>query len=76
MILLVMLISFDRLVLLYPHPLSDSPCLILRLSYLLQDDRSDENKREGAAIESGLRWLEDRSNSMIGIADLIEITSQ
>lgn len=57
-------------------PLPHYPCLILRLSYLLQDDRSDENKREGAAIESGLRWLEDRSNSMIGIADLIEITSQ
>lgn len=36
----------------------------------------DENKREGAAIESGLRWLEDRSNSMIGIAGLIEMTSQ
>jgi hypothetical protein len=30
----------------------------------------------GAAIESGLRWLEDRSNSMIGIAGLIEMTSQ
>jgi hypothetical protein len=32
MILLVMLISFDRLVLLYPHPLSDSYVLASSLS--------------------------------------------
>mgnify|MGYP004460796243 CR=1 FL=1 len=35
-------------------PLPNYPCLILILFYLLRDDRSDENKREGAAFESGV----------------------
>lgn len=33
----------------------------------------DENKREGVVIEFGFRWLEDRSNSMIGIVGFIEM---
>jgi len=57
-------------------PLPRYPCPIPVLLYLLQDNRSEENKREGAAIESGLRWLEDRSNSMIGKGGFIEMTSQ
>ncbi|KAG8369425.1 hypothetical protein BUALT_Bualt14G0012300 [Buddleja alternifolia] len=31
---------------------------------------SSLNKREGVSIESSLRWLEDKSNSMIGIAEV------
>ncbi|KAK4380025.1 hypothetical protein RND71_001887 [Anisodus tanguticus] len=51
---------------------------VLRLRYNTELEMLEDAKSmgEGAAIESSRRWLEDRSNRMIGIASLIDMTSQ